>query len=398
MSNSTLVQYTKLSPHYRKRTEKISKITIHHAAVVNASLEGLGNGFSGSRVASANYGIDVNGKVGMYVEESNRAITSSNTSNDDVAVTIEVVNDGGAPDWHISDKALNALVDLCVDICKRNGIKKLNYDGTKNGNLTRHNMFAATACPGPYLQSKFPWIAEQVNKRLGVVEQKPVATTSNFKIGDEVKLVSGAKYTNGKSIPSFVFNSKLYVREIQSGNIVISTLKTGAVTGVVDEKYLTKYNNSNSITAPTTTIKPTTQTVTPKFKIGEEVKLVSGAKYTNGKSVPSWVIKSKLYVREIQGENVVISTQKSGAITGIVNQKYLGVTTTTVATTTTALKVGDRVKVVTGAKYTTGQKVPLWVRACTLYVREIQGNNVVISTVKTGAITGIVSKNDLKKV
>ena len=31
--------------------------------------------------------------------------------------------------------------------------------------------------PGPYLQSKFPWIAEQVNKRL--VEKKPIAEIAN---------------------------------------------------------------------------------------------------------------------------------------------------------------------------------------------------------------------------
>ena len=29
-----------------------------------------------------------------------------------------------------------------------------------------HKMFAATTCPGPYLESKFPYIAEQVNQRL----------------------------------------------------------------------------------------------------------------------------------------------------------------------------------------------------------------------------------------
>ena len=64
MSNSSLVEYTKLSPHKRSRNgNKISKITIHHAATVNASLEGLGRGFSGSRVASSNYGIDSNGKM-----------------------------------------------------------------------------------------------------------------------------------------------------------------------------------------------------------------------------------------------------------------------------------------------------------------------------------------------
>ena len=155
MSNSSLVSYTQLSPHHRGRGgNQISKITIHHAAVVNASLAGMGNGFSGSRVASANYGIDSNGKVALYVDEANRAITSSSTTNDSVAVTIEVANNSGAPNWTISDKAYAALIDLCVDICKRNNIKSLDYTGDKNGNLTRHNMFANTTCPGPYLQGK----------------------------------------------------------------------------------------------------------------------------------------------------------------------------------------------------------------------------------------------------
>ena len=167
MSNSSLVNYVKISPNSDPRLDKIRKITIHHMAG-NLSVEACGNGFSNpSREASANYGIDSNGRVGLYVEEHNRSWCSSNSSNDHQAITIEVANDGGAPNWHVSDKALNKLVDLCVDICRRNGIKQLNYTGNVNGNLTRHNMFIATTCPGPYLQSKFPWIVEQVNNRLG---------------------------------------------------------------------------------------------------------------------------------------------------------------------------------------------------------------------------------------
>lgn len=168
MSNSNLVSYTKLSPNYSVRTAKISKITIHHAAVVNASLVGLGNGFANpARQASSNYGIDSNGKIGMYVEEKNRAWTSSNSENDNMAITIEVANSSGSPDWKVSDAAYEALIALCVDICKRNDIKELVYTGDKSGNLTRHNMFAATTCPGPYLQSRFSNIAERVNKELG---------------------------------------------------------------------------------------------------------------------------------------------------------------------------------------------------------------------------------------
>lgn len=165
-TNSKLVSYTKLSPNYNKRPGKITKITIHHMAG-NLSVETCGNVFANSgRKASSNYGIGTDGRIAMYVEEKNRAWTSSNKANDDVAVTIEVANDGGAPNWHVSDKALAALIDLCVDICKRNNIKELNYTGSASGNLTKHEYFANTVCPGPYLGGKFDYIAQEVNKRL----------------------------------------------------------------------------------------------------------------------------------------------------------------------------------------------------------------------------------------
>ena len=176
MSNSNLVNYTKLSPNYTPMTNKINKkITIHHMAG-NLSIETCGNVFaSKSRKASSNYGVGSDGRIGLYVDESNRAWTSSSSSNDSQAVTIEVANDGGAPSWHVSDKAIAALIELCVDICKRNGIEKLIYTGDASGNLTEHNYFAATTCPGPYLKSKLSYIAEEVNKRLTTT----TATTNN---------------------------------------------------------------------------------------------------------------------------------------------------------------------------------------------------------------------------
>lgn len=171
MSNSNFAVYTKISPHSEPRVYPITKITIHHMAG-NSTIESCGDFFAKpSTKASANYGIGTDGRIALYVEEQNRAWTSSNWENDHRAVTIEVANDGGKPDWHISDKALASLINLCVDICKRNGIEKLNYTGDKNGNLTRHNMFIATTCPGPYLQSKFPYIAEEVNKRLSATPE-----------------------------------------------------------------------------------------------------------------------------------------------------------------------------------------------------------------------------------
>ncbi len=167
-TNSSLIKYTRLSPNFNKgRTSTVKKITIHHMAG-NMSVEACGLLFSSSyRQVSSNYGIDSSGKIGMYVEEKNRAWTSSSFANDNQAITIEVANDQIGGVWHVSDKAIQSTIDLCVDICKRNGITKLVYNGTSSGNLTTHNMFASTACPGPYLTSKLPYIASQVNKKLG---------------------------------------------------------------------------------------------------------------------------------------------------------------------------------------------------------------------------------------
>lgn len=166
MSKSSLTDVTILTNHYSSRQgNKIDKITIHHMAG-NLSVESCGRVFQ-NREASSNYGVGSDGRVGCYVEEENRAWCTANPANDRRAINIEVANDGGAPDWHVSDIAIEKTIQLCVDICKRYGISRLNYTGTKDGNLTRHNMFMATTCPGPYLQSKFPYIADEVNRRLG---------------------------------------------------------------------------------------------------------------------------------------------------------------------------------------------------------------------------------------
>lgn len=165
MSNSSMVVYTKISPYKTSpRNHKIDKITIHHMAG-NLSVETCGSVFQNRR-ASSNYGIGSDGRVGMYVEESDRSWCSSDAANDHRAVTIEVANSGGEPNWPVSDKAMESLITLCTDICRRNGMERLYFTDDENGNLTMHKHFAATACPGPYLESKFPHIAAEVNKRL----------------------------------------------------------------------------------------------------------------------------------------------------------------------------------------------------------------------------------------
>lgn len=174
-TNSPLIVYKKISPNKTSpRNHIIDTITIHCMAG-NLTVEKCGDLFNKpSRSASSNYGIGSDGKIAMYVEEKDRSWCTSNKANDMRAVTIEVANDGGAPDWHVSDKAMNSLIELVTDICKRNNIKELKWQGNKSligqvdkQNMTVHRWFAAKACPGNYLYDKHSYIAAEVNKRLG---------------------------------------------------------------------------------------------------------------------------------------------------------------------------------------------------------------------------------------
>lgn len=179
MSNSSLVNLVSYSPNHSGRRENpITKIAIHHTAGV-LTAAGIGSVFkSTSRKASCNYGIGNDNKVVLVVDECNRAWTTSSSWCDNRAVTIEVSNCQYGGNWLVSDRVLNTLIDLVTDICRRNKIKNCTYTGGKDGVLQMHKWYASTSCPGPYLASKFPYIAQEVNKRLR--GGKSTSTSSNL--------------------------------------------------------------------------------------------------------------------------------------------------------------------------------------------------------------------------
>lgn len=173
MSNSPLVNYTKISPNKNSpRNHKIDTITIH-CVVGQCSVETIGDVFAPtSRQASSNYGIGPDGRIGMYVEEKDRSWCSSSASNDNRAITIEVASDTKEP-YAVTDAAYRSLIKLLVDICKRNGIKELKWKGDKSligqvdkQNMTVHRWFANKSCPGEYLYSRHGQIAAEVNAYL----------------------------------------------------------------------------------------------------------------------------------------------------------------------------------------------------------------------------------------
>lgn len=177
-TNSPLVVYTKLSPnHSGQRTHSIDRIT-PHCVVGQLSAESICGCFtSTSRQASCNYGVGTDGRVSLCVEEKNRSWCSSSNANDQRAVTIECASDMNEP-YAMNSAVYDSLVKLCIDICKRNGKKKLLWLGDKNKTLnyapaademvlTVHRWFANKSCPGNWLYARLGDLAARVTAALG---------------------------------------------------------------------------------------------------------------------------------------------------------------------------------------------------------------------------------------
>ena len=206
-TNSKLVNYTRISPNRSvNRNHKIDTISIH-CVVGQCSVETLGSIFaSASKEASSNYGIGYDGRVGLYVEEKDRSWCTSSSSNDNRAITIEVASDTYHP-YRVKDLAYKSLIKLLVDICKRNGIKKLVWSTNKsermnhlNGcNMTVHRDYANKSCPGDYLYNLHGQIAKEVNAQLGSGTSSTVTTPKKTlyrvrKTWKDVKSQKGAFY------------------------------------------------------------------------------------------------------------------------------------------------------------------------------------------------------------
>lgn len=320
MSNSPLVKYTKISPNRTSpRNHKIDTITIH-CVVGQCSVETLGNVFAPtSRQASSNYGVGVDGRIGMYVEEKDRSWCSSNGANDHRAITIEVASDTTEP-YAVNDKAFAALLDLVTDICKRNGIKKLVWSENKsdrvnhkNGcNMTVHRDYANKSCPGTYLYNRHAQIAAEVNKRLGatsepVEEKKPEQKQEGlFPVGTEVNFTGTKHYTSsyktatGKNCKA----GKAKITAVSAGNAhpyhcVAITGKGSTVYGWVDA-------------TDVSTVKDQT------IGKGDKVKVLKATTYTGGAFKTYYDVYD---VIQVNGDRVVIGIKST--VTAAVNAKNL---------------------------------------------------------------------------
>ena len=227
-TNSSLVSYTRISPNRNSpRNQAITKITIHHMAGIMSVEEFGALVANAGRQMSANYAIGNDGRIGLFCPESDRSWCSSSAWNDNRAVTIEVSNSayGDASGWPIGEKAYASLIKLCVDICKRNNIQKLEFTGNQNGSLTYHYMFAATACPGPWIKAHTDDICKRVNAQLTPAPSSGASGT--FQKGDLVKLKSNAKYYDGGAIPAWVLQMNWYIDSINGDRAVLGKDENG---------------------------------------------------------------------------------------------------------------------------------------------------------------------------
>lgn len=176
-TNSPLIDCTVLSPnHSGQRTHKIDRIT-PHCVVGQLSAERIGDCFPNGRGASCNYGVGYDGRQCLIVEEKNRSWCTSSSANDQRAITIEVASDKTAP-YTFTNEAYAGLLELCIDICKRNGLNKVLWFGDKDKSLsyepkdgecvlTVHRWFANKSCPGDWMYSRMGQLADEINKAIG---------------------------------------------------------------------------------------------------------------------------------------------------------------------------------------------------------------------------------------
>ena len=291
MSNSPLVDCTVLSPnHSGKRTKPLKRIT-PHCVVGQLKAEAIGGCFtSPSRQASCNYGIGTEGRVCLIVPEDCRSWCSSSNDNDQQAITIECASDKTHP-YAMNNAVYNKLVDLCVDICKRNGAKKLLWISDKSKALsyvpkddemiiTVHRWFANKSCPGDWLYNRLGELASTVTAKLGGTKT-PDTPQSNtlYRVQVGAYSVKANADAQLKKVKNAGFTDAFIT---QVGNMY--KVQVGAYSVKSNADNMLAKVKSKGFDAFITTVSgtPVSSTPTPKKSVTEVAKEVLAGKWGNG--------------------------------------------------------------------------------------------------------------------
>lgn len=333
MSNSSLVSYTLLSPnHSGKRTHSIDRITPHCIVGQLSAASICGCFTSPDREASCNYGIGKDGQIALCVDEGNHSWCSSSNANDQRAVTIECASDKEHP-YAMTDAVYQSLIKLCVDICRRNEKNKLLWFGDKDKTLayepkagemvlTVHRWFANKACPGDWLYSRLGDLAAKVTAQLGSGASTPSTDGTLYRVqagafknkenaDRQLEKIKAAGFDTYMVQADGLYKIQVGAyRKKANADAMAAKLKAAGFDTYITTEQGKAVSSSGSAAA--------------SLAVGDKVKLASNAPvYGSSTKFSSWVYSSTLYVREISGNRIVISTQKTGAITGAVDKKYL---------------------------------------------------------------------------
>ena len=291
MSNSPLVDCTVLSPnHSGKRTKPLKRIT-PHCVVGQLKAEAIGGCFTNpSRQASCNYGIGTEGRVCLIVPEDCRSWCSSSNDNDQQAATIECASDKTHP-YAMNSAVYNKLVDLCVDICKRNGAKKLLWISDKNKALsyvpkddemiiTVHRWFANKSCPGDWLYNRLGELASTVTAKLGGTKT-PDTPQSNtlYRVQVGAYSVKANADAQLKKVKNAGFTDA-FITQVDS----MYKVQVGAYSVKSNADNMLAKVKSKGFDAFITTVSgtPVSSTATPKKSVTEVAKEVLAGKWGNG--------------------------------------------------------------------------------------------------------------------
>ena len=288
MSNSPLVAYTLISPNRTTpRNHVIDRIT-PHCVVGQCTAEGLGGWFyKESTQASSNYGIDKDGRVGMYCEEKDRSWCTSSRENDHRAITIECASEKSSP-YEMYEVVYEKLIELCADICKRNGKTKLLWIDNKEKALsynpaphemliTVHRWYANKSCPGDWLYSRLGDLASKVNALLNPKEE--VVPETKPEVFYRVQIGAYSKLENAE-------NCLAKAKAAGFSDAFITEVVKNPVPEKVEEVKKEE---------PVKTI-----------QVGSKVQVKNGAKSYDGKTIASFVFGRVYTVDSLSGDRAVL--------------------------------------------------------------------------------------------
>ena len=301
MSNSSLVTYTNITKNKTSpRTHAIDTITIHCIVGQWTAKKGCDYFATTDRKCSANYVVGKDGSIGLSVEEKDRSWCSSNSANDDRAITIEVASDTTAP-YAVTDAAYKALIELITDVCKRNNIKELKWKGDKSligkvdkQNMTVHRWFANKSCPGEHLYERHSDIAAKVNAKLKEAsEPKEKGVLYRVQVGAYSKRANAnaqMKKIKAKGFDAYIVNvGKLYKIQVgayskkKNAETMLAKIKAAGFEGFIVTK------NGTITSSPE-----------PKKTITEIAKEVVQGKWGNGEVRKNALEKAGYDVEAVQ--------------------------------------------------------------------------------------------------